>query len=213
MKKATFILYIISLLFINSLCSQSLQNRFEKVSSKIKGYKNMSIDFVLNSTQIDGNQFSSNGKMILVGDKYHITIGDNIVYSDAIDQYTLNRANKELVIEKINNNNSLLSNPSNLFTISQKDYTLLSEKQEILNGKELTKSTLLSKNINISNDAQKVELFSDDQYNIVEIRVYDRSGLGITLSIKSIKSNVTIDENMFKTDNSTLQGIEIIDFR
>lgn len=213
MRKIGYILLITSVFLIDTLCAQSTQNRIEKVSSKIKGYKNISVDFVLSATQIDGSDFSNSGTMILEGDKYHITIGDNTVYSDAIDQYTLNRINKELVIERINNNSSLLSSPSNLFAISQNDYTLLSEKQESLQGKELTKSTLLSKNMNRSNDAQKVEIFSDNQYNIVEIRVYEKSGLAVRLSIQSIKPNVSISEHLFKTDKSALQGIEIIDFR
>jgi outer membrane lipoprotein carrier protein len=179
------------------------------VSAKFKTFQSIKANFSLKIENGAGTKIGSkSGTLYMKGTKYRIIITGQEILCDGSNVWTYTKADKEVVITKMDVTNNTIT-PQKLFTnFYDKDflYKLNSEKagfQEI----ELTP-------IDKTKAFHKVLLsINKATQTIASSKVFEKTGNRYTLSQSSINSSSVIPDAQFVFDAKKYPGVEVVDNR
>lgn len=184
----------------------------QKASNKIKDFTTMEVVFsyTMENTQM-GISESMEGWVIAMGDKYRMTVGDNVFISDGVNVWTFLSDLDEVHINTVENSEGGLS-PTVLLDNFANEYRAKFIRQENQNGKVVDLIDLIP-NTPQSFFKYRLVLDARDQ-SLVNIIAYDRHGGTYTYSITTLKPNVTADESSFRYNLSDFpDGVIEVDLR
>ena len=184
----------------------------QKASNKIKEFTTMEVIFsyTMENTQM-GISESMEGRVIAMGDKYRMTVGDNVFISDGVNVWTFLSDLDEVHINTVENSEGGLS-PTVLLDNFSNEYRAKFIRQENQDGKVVD---LIDLTPNTPQSFFKYRLVLDarDQ-SLVKIIAYDRHGGTYTYSITTLKPNVAADESSFRYNLSDFpDGVIEVDLR
>jgi outer membrane lipoprotein carrier protein len=191
---------------------QHANDLLKKASNKIKGYASMEVDFsyTMENSQMNINE-SMRGKVLAKGDKYRMTIGDNVFISDGRTVWNYIDDLDEIHINTVENSEGGLS-PTALLSDFEKQFNAKFIKQETYKGK-LVDIIDLVPNAPQSFFKYRLALDTRDQ-SLIYTTAYDRHGGTYTYTIETLKPNPNLPDSRFVFNRNEFPAtVDVIDMR
>lgn len=195
-------LFALVLLFSISTQAQDKKAKalLEAVTTKIKSYDNIVIDFKysLNNSKENINQ-ESKGNVTMKGNKYVLNLMGVTKIFDGKNNYIINPEDEEVAISKVNEKDDNAITPSKLLTFFNSGYKYTWDIPQNVKGRKIQYIKLVPNN---NKDQRKEILLGIDTqtktiYNLIEV---GKNGTKTTLTVNSFKTNQLLSKNQFTFD-------------
>ncbi|MDD5149367.1 MAG: outer membrane lipoprotein carrier protein LolA [Flavobacterium sp.] len=194
-----FITIIFLLFFSFSIQAQDKKAKdlLDQVTSKVKSYDNIIIDFKysLNNTKENINQ-DSKGNVTMKGNQYILNFMGVTKIFDGKKSYTIVPEDEEVTISTIDENDDNAITPSKMLTFFNSGYAYKMDILQDIKGRKIQYIKLVPTS---SKDQRKEILLGIDVqtkhiYNLIEI---GKKGTKTTLTVNSFKTNQPLSKNQF----------------
>ena len=202
--KTFLMLVVIALLLPFGVQSQDKKAKalLDEVTSKIKGYDNIIIDFKysLNNLKENINQ-ESKGNVTMKGNMYVLNLMGVTKIFDGKKTFTINPEDEEVSISKLNEKDDNAITPSKMLTFFNTGYKF---NWDILQNVKGRKIQYIKLTPNSSKDQRKeillgIDIQTKNIYNLIEV---GKNGTKTTLTVNSFKTNQPLSKNQFIFDAS-----------
>lgn len=183
-----------------------------KASNKLKSFRTMEVDFTytMENTSMDIVETMS-GKVYSKGDKYRMTLGDNIFISDGEIVWNYIDDMYEIQINYVENMEGGLT-PTALLDNFGDEYDGRYVRQESFNGKTVDIIDVVP-NTPQSFFKYRIALNASDQM-LVFTTAYDRHGGTYTYTLDNTRFNHEISDSLFEYNRSDFpEDADVIDLR
>lgn len=186
-----------------------------EVSKNTKAYKTITAEYeqvILNKDkkQVDKQE----GKIQVKGNKFRLEIPGNTIVSDGKTVWTHNKDAQEVTIKNFEPAGEDGLDPTKIFTMYETGYKYKYDKEEKRNNVTYHVISLFP---TIKPDKKKyhtVKLFIDKaKKQVYEIRMMMKDGGTQTYTIKSLKPNENLSDNVFVFDTKGFKPDQVIDER
>ena len=193
--------FLITTLLLFSFSIQAQDNKakdlLNKVTSIVKGYDNIVIDFKysLNNSKENIHQ-DSKGNVTMKGNQYILNfMGVTKIY-DGKKNYTIVPEDEEVTISSVDEKDESAITPSKMLTFFNSGYKCTMDKLEDIKGRKIQYVKLVPTN---AKDQRKEILLGIDVqtkhiYNLVET---GKKGTKTVLTVNSFKTNQPLSKNQF----------------
>lgn len=185
----------------------------DQVTEKTKTYQTIKADFSfsMENLQEEINE-TYEGTIFIKGNKYKANLMNVNTYFDGKTQWTHMIDAEEVNIDEPDPNDEETLNPASIFTIYQSGfkYAYIGEKEE--NGVQLYAIDLFPINRDKPYSRIKLEIRKDNLqlYNIKQI---GKDGNNYTILVKSMTTNIPMDDSIFVYNEADNPNVDIIDMR
>lgn len=216
MKRINLILTIIFCAVSMGFTQNNIQDPKAKaildgVSAKMKTYASYQVEFkqtMENKKEKINETFSA--KLLVKGEKYNLTVSQQIVICDGKTVWTYLKDANEVTIDDPSNKEDAL-NPSSVFTLWEKGYKYKFIKEEIQAG---TAVQIIDLTPIKTKSFYKVRLIIDkNKKQIISSSVYEKSGTSYTFKILKFTPNAAPSDASFVFNKASYPGVEVIDNR
>lgn len=179
----------------------------DAVSSKFKTFKTVQAKFSLKVENSAGKTLGTKaGIVYMKGNKYHISVTGQEIFSDGTNVWTYDKSSKEVTISKIDPSANTMT-PQKLFTnFYDKDFLYkLNGTTKGLNEIELTP-------IDKTKLFFKIFLYVKNN-SITSTKLLEKTGNRYTYSTTSLTPNTNIADANFVFDVKKYPGTEVVDLR
>ncbi len=197
MKKLVFILAAILSFNVQAQSSQNAEQLLNEVSSKVKAYDNMVIDFkyALENTAENVSQ-EARGDVSIDGEKYVLNLMGTTQMFDGKKIYTIIPEDEEINISNYveEDNNSIT--PSKMFSFYEEGYNYEMDIAQNVKGREIqyVKLTPKDSDAEIKNILLGIDKQTKHIYNLIQTQ---DNGTKITITVKSFKTDQPLAKNLF----------------
>lgn len=197
--KSYLLLLVIAMLFPIGVQSQDKKAKalLDEVTTKIKGYDNIIIDFkyALNNSKENINQ-ESKGNVTMKGNMYVLNLMGVTKIFDGKKTYTINPEDEEVSISRFNEKEENAITPSKMLTFFNTGYKFNWDILQNIKGRKIQYIKLTP---NSSKDARKeillgIDVQTKNIYNLIEV---GKNGTKTTLTVNSFKTNQPLSKNQF----------------
>ena len=190
-------------LFTSSLSqAQDAKSLLRDVSSKVRSYDNISIDFKYNlrNSKENVNQ-DTRGNVTLKGDKYVLNMLGTTRIFDGSNIYTIVPEDEEVTISAYNPKEDKEVTPSKMLTFYEKGYTYKMDIEQNVKGRKIqyVKLIPIDSNASIKNILLGIDVQTKHIYKLIQT---DSNGTSYTLTVNSFKTNQPLSETLFNFDES-----------
>ena len=200
MKKIT--LFIIALIAMSPVHSQSAKALLDEVSKKVKSYENIQIDFKYNLTNVKEkvNQ-DTRGDVTLSGNKYVLNMMGTTRLFDGIKIFTIVPEDEEVSISNYNAQDDKEITPSKLLTFYEHGYVSKMDIVQNVKGRRIqfVKLTPIDSNAEIKNILLGIDIQTKHIYKLIQT---DDQGTKYTLTVNSFKTNQPLSKTLFTFDEA-----------
>ena len=212
-NKTSFCLALIAGLFLSSpLFAQDADALLNKLSEKAQSFKAYEIAYT--STLVDlKNDFelSQQGIVQIEGDRFHLDLGDYVIYCDGETVWTFEPEMNECYIDDTETMKEEGMDPSKLFTVWEEDF-----RREWMGRASVEGRDCAHINLYASTDKayHTLQLFVDDKaLEVVQIVMKGREGSDVTYTVKSFSTSLELVPGMFTFPAEKHPGVDLIDNR
>ena len=197
MKKLIFITLAIFTISLQAQNSKKAETLLNEVSSKVKGYDNMVIDFkyTLENNAANVNQ-ETRGDVSIKGEKYVLNLMGTTQMFDGEKIYTIIPEDEEINISTYVEEEENNITPSKMFTFYENGYNYEMDIAQNVNGRKIQYVKLTPKDSNA--EVKNILLVIDSQtkhiYNLIQTQDNDAK---ITITVKSFKTDQELAQNLF----------------
>jgi outer membrane lipoprotein-sorting protein len=183
-----------------------------KLSDKAQTYKAYEIAYT--STLVDlKNDFelTQEGTVQIEGDRFHLNLGDYIIYSDGETVWTFEPEMNECYIDDTETMKEEGMDPSKIFTVWEDDF-----RREWMGRSKVADRDCAHINLYAGSDKpyHTLQLFVDDSaLEVVRIVMKGREGSDVTYTVKRFSTSLDVTPGMFVFPAQKHPGVEIIDNR
>lgn len=212
---------IISIFAVFTLCTaavfgQNTKNAKEildKVSQKTKSYSSINLTYSLVHTSPEGANDKATGTMLLKGNKYQLSILDNILYCDGKTLWTYMVEEKEVVVSNLDNNDSDMMNPAKVLTMYEKGFKYKFIQDRFEGSRAIYVIDLYPEDI-ANSEYSKVRLSIDkDKSQLWKAEYFAKDGNKYVISVNTFKVNEPIPDASFTFDKAKHPGVKVVDER
>lgn len=199
MSKKIVIGFVLIFLSISTQAQDAAKAKalLDKVSAKVKSYKNIQIDFKYSLQNAKENINQDNkGNVTLSGNQYVLNFLGVTKMCDGKKIYTISAEDEEISIASVGGNEDDADTPAKMLTFFNKGFKYAWDITQTVKGKKLQyiKLTPIS-----SKDERKqilvgVDVTTNQVYNTITV---GKNGTKITLTVNSFKTNLTLPKNQF----------------
>ncbi len=173
-----------------------------EVSTKIKAYKNISLDFKyeLNNVSENINQ-ETRGDVVIEGEKYKLNIlGVTRIY-DGKTLYTISPEDEEVTISSDNTEDEGTITPSKMLSFYEDGYIYKMDIIQNVRGRKIqyVKLNPIDTNSEIKHVLLGIDATTKHIYNLIEV---GKNGTKTTLTVNSFKTDEPISKTLFTFDES-----------
>ncbi|MGY5847757.1 LolA family protein [Salegentibacter sp. HM20] len=209
MKKILVLLLFIAGFGMQAQNSQKAENLLKEVSSKVKSYDNMVIDFKYSLENGSENiSQETRGDVSIKGEKYLLNLMGVTQMFDGKKIYTIIPADEEVNISNYSEEDENSITPSKMFSFYEEGYNYEWDITQNANGRKIQYIKLTPKDSKA--EVKNILLGIDSQtkhiYNLIQTQDNDTK---ITITVKSFKTNQPIAKNLFSFDESRYQDFYI----
>ena len=202
MKRVVTICLICLSLTMFSQNDPKAQTLLDEVSSKVKGYENISIDFkyVLTNTSENINQ-ETRGSVIMEGNKYKLDIlGITRIY-DGKNIYSISPEDEEVSISTENGDDPSSITPNKMLSFYEDGFTYKMDILQNVKGRKIqyVKLTPMDSNSEIKYILLGIDAGTKHIYNLIEV---GKNGTKTTLTVNSFKTNEPLSKTLFTFDEN-----------
>lgn len=206
-------LFVILIGFFVSTSSfaQNAEDILEELSTKTNSFDNIKATFTYKMVNLEADiNESTNGTLLVSGDKYHLNIAGQEVISDGTTLWTYLADSEEVQINEVSEEEGF--SPSKLLSSYNADYKAQLEKDITKDGVSFYQLKLKPKDNN-SNFDYVILIVNKELLQLSEFSMYDFDGNNFSYEIKQFVSNSSIPEGIFTFDPSKYPEVEVIDMR
>ena len=212
-NRTFFCLALITGMFLSSpLFAQDADALLNKLSEKAQSFKAYEIAYT--STLVDlKNDFelSQQGIVQIEGDRFHLDLGDYVIYCDGETVWTFEPEMNECYIDDTETMKEEGMDPSKLFTVWEEDF-----KREWMGRTSVEGRDCAHINLYASSDKayHTLQIFVDDKaLEVVQIVMKGREGSDVTYTVKSFSTSLDVVPGMFIFPAEKHPGVDLIDNR
>ena len=207
MKSKLTYIYLITALLLNVITyaqntSASAKTLLDDVSTKVKSYNNISIDFkyATESSANEGAQ-ETRGSVIIEGDKYVLNILGITRIFDGKTLYTINPEDEEVTISSNNTEDEGSITPNAMLQFYESGYTYSMDIVQNINGRKIQYVKLVPSggNSGIKHVLLGIDSKTHHIYNLIEI---GSDNSRTTLTVNSFKTNEPLSKTLFIFDEA-----------
>ena len=173
-----------------------------EVSTKIKSYKNISLDFKyeLNNLSENINQ-ETRGDVVIEGEKYKLNILGVTRIFDGKTLYTISPEDEEVTISSDNTEDESTITPSKMLSFYEDGYSFKMDIIQTVKGRKIQYIKLIPMDTNseIKHVLLGIDATTKHIYNLIEV---GKNGTKTTLTVNSFKTDQPISKTLFTFDKS-----------
>jgi len=213
MKIRTIITLISLFIFANIVSAQHKEAEaiLKELSDKTNSFNNIKISFAYKMLNKEaGIDETTNGTLLVSGNKYHLNIAGQEIISDGTTIWTYLADSEEVQVNEVMEDEGF--SPNKLLSSYNEDYTAKKEKDITKEGKKLYELKLKPKEkgsnfnyVTLVIDAEKMQLES--------FIMHDFDGNIFSYDLKQFITNSDIPKSSFTFDTSKYPNVEVIDMR
>ncbi|MDT0644171.1 outer membrane lipoprotein carrier protein LolA [Zunongwangia sp. F363] len=200
MKKLILLFTALLSLGLSAQNSDKAEALLNEVSSKVKSYDNMVIDFkyALENTAENVSQ-ETRGDVSIKGDKYVLNLMGTTQMFDGKKIYTIIPEDEEINISNYVEEDSNSITPSKMFTFYQDGYTYQWDITQDVKGRKIQYVKLIPKDSDaeVKNILLGIDTQTKNIYNLIQTQ---DNGTKITITVKSFKTDQPLAQNLFNFD-------------
>lgn len=203
----SFGLLLISFIFTTiGYGQQDAKKLLDEVSSKVKTYKNIQIDFRYNLENTEENvSQETRGNVSLSGDKYVLEmLGIKRIF-DGTNIYTIIPEDEEVTISKFDPNSDNEITPSKMLNFYENGYTAKMDIEQNVKGRKIQYIELIVSDKN--SDIKKILLGVDVQtkhiYKLIQV---DSNNTKYTVTVQNFKTDLPLSNNSFMFDKNKYEA-------
>jgi outer membrane lipoprotein-sorting protein len=186
----------------------------DALSNKTKSYSTIRAQFSIALENMKENvkeEFA--GSILMKGEKYRLSAMGSETYFDGKKIWTyLEEVSEVYISDPEVDENSILSNPSKLFTIYQEDFKYRYIADVTQGGKQLAEIDLYPEDL--KQQFSRIKLFVDKtKLQIESAMVFGKDGNTYIFTVKTFQTNVVVKDADFTFNPDAHKGVEIIDMR
>jgi len=197
MKKLVFILAAIMSLNLQAQSTQKAEKLLNEVSSKVKAYDNMVIEFkyALENKAENVSQ-ETRGDVSIDGEKYVLNLMGTTQMFDGEKIYTIIPEDEEINISNYVEEDSNSITPSKMFSFYEDGYNYQMDIAQNVKGREIqyVKLTPKDSNAEIKNILLGIDSQTKHIYNLIQTQ---ENGTKVTITVKSFKTDQPLAKNLF----------------
>lgn len=212
-NSTSYCLALIAGLFLSSpLFAQDADALLNRLSEKAQSFKAYEIAYT--STLVDlKNDFelTQQGIVQIEGDRFHLDLGDYVIYCDGETVWTFEPEMNECYIDDTETMKEEGMDPSKLFTVWEEDF-----RREWMGRTSVEGRDCAHINLYASTDKayHTLQLFVDDKaLEVVQIVMKGREGSDVTYTVKSFSTTLEVVPGMFTFPAEKHPGVDLIDNR
>ncbi len=208
MKKLITIVFIL-LVSLAGFSQNKGKDLLNEVSTKVKGYDNISIDFkyILENTDENIKQ-ETRGDVVLEGEKYKLNILGITRLYDGKTLYTISPEDEEVTITTQAEDEADAITPSKMLSFYEDGYTYAMDIVQNIQGRKIqyVKLTPIDSNSEIDYILLGIDASTKHIYNLIQI---GKNGTKTTLTVNSFKTNEPLSKTLFTFDADKYQDYYI----
>jgi outer membrane lipoprotein carrier protein len=185
----------------------------DAVSARFKTFTSVQANFSYKVENAAGKALSSKtGSIQMKGTKYHVSFSGQEIFCNGTTVWNYDKAANEVTISKLDGSSGTVT-PQKLFTnFYDKDFLYLLNGEKKAGSKTLQEIEMTP--VDKSKPFHKVYLQIDKKAKtIYSTKVLENAGNRYTYTVTSMKTNVSMSENLFLFDKKKYPGVEEIDLR
>lgn len=198
MKKISIlILAIMSVFSMNAQNSDKAKKLLTEVSTKVKSYDNMVIDFKYSLENATENvSQETRGDVSINGEKYVLNLMGTTQLFDGKKIYTIIPEDQEINISSYVEEDENNITPSKMFTFYEEGYTYKWDIVQDIKGRKIQyiKLTPIDSKADVKNILLGIDSETKNIYNLIQTQ---DNGTKITITVKSFKTNQPLAKNLF----------------
>ncbi|MBN1414185.1 MAG: outer membrane lipoprotein carrier protein LolA [Bacteroidales bacterium] len=186
----------------------------DRVAAKTKQYQSIQADFTLIVVdRKEDNKNTSNGNIIIKGNKYRIVSAGTTVYFDGKSMWTYVQDHNEVTItEPDSQDDHFLNNPASVFALYESDFKYQYRGETTVEGTLMHEIDLFPENLN--QPYSRIKLFiAKNTEQLAIISSIGKDGINYSVFLKNILTNKDFDDSMFTFDPAKYKKITIVDMR
>lgn len=183
--------------FSSSAQDKKAKALLDQVTSKVKSYDNITIDFKYSLQNVKENiNQDSKGNVTLKGNMYVLNFMGVTKLFDGKKTYTIVPEDEEITISKLNENDDNAITPSKMLTFFNSGYKYTMDIIQDVRGRKIQYVKLVPTN---AKDQRKeillgIDIQTKHIYNLIE---FGKKGTKTTLTVNSFKTNQSLSKNQF----------------
>ncbi|GGW70242.1 outer membrane lipoprotein-sorting protein [Winogradskyella epiphytica] len=173
-----------------------------EVSTKIKSYKNISLDFKYELNNLSENiKQETRGDVVIEDDKYKLNILGITRIFDGKTLYTISPEDEEVTISSDNTEDESTITPSKMLSFYENGYTYKMDIIQDVRGRKIqyVKLNPIDTNSEIKHILLGIDATTKHIYNLIEV---GKNGTKTTLTVNSFKTDQPISKTLFTFDKS-----------
>ncbi len=182
--------------------AQSAQSLLKEVDTKVKSYKNISIDFrYALSNEAEGVNQETKGTVVLEGDLYALNLMGTTQLFDGKNIYTIVPEDEEVTISSVSDQDENAITPSKMLSFFNDGYTQKMDISQKVKGRTIqyVKLTPIDTNSEIKHTLLGIDTETKHIYRLIIVQKNDTK---ITITVNTFKPNQPIAKNAFTFDQS-----------
>jgi outer membrane lipoprotein-sorting protein len=188
---------ILSTFSVNAQDNSKAKTLLNEVSSKVKSYDNMVIDFKYSlENSAENMSQETRGDVSINGEKYVLNLMGTTQIFDGKKIYTIIPEDQEINISNYVAEDDNNITPSKMLTFYQEGYTYKWDITQDIKGRKIQyiKLTPIDSNADVKNILLGIDSQTKHIYNLIQTQ---DNGTKITITIKSFKTNQPLAKNLF----------------
>ncbi|WP_418639064.1 LolA family protein [Winogradskyella sp.] len=173
-----------------------------EVSTKIKSYKNISLDFKYELNNLSENvKQETRGDVVIEGEKYKLNILGVTRIFDGKTLYTISPEDEEVTISSDNTEDESTITPSKMLSFYENGYAYKMDIIQNVRGRKIQyiKLNPMDTNSEIKHVLLGIDATTKHIYNLIEV---GKNGTKTTLTVNSFKTDQPISKTLFTFDKS-----------
>ncbi|MBN2274496.1 MAG: outer membrane lipoprotein carrier protein LolA [Bacteroidales bacterium] len=186
----------------------------DRVAAKTKQYQSIQADFSL--VVVDHKEDiknTSNGSIIIKGDKYKVSTAGTTVFYDGKTMWTYVETDNEVTItEPGSQEDDFLSNPAMIFTWYNRDFKYQYRGETKIDGIDVHEIDLFPKNLN--QPYSRIKLFiAKKTEQLAIISSIGKDGIDYSVFLNNFIPDKYVADDVFVFDTSKHKKVTVIDMR
>jgi outer membrane lipoprotein-sorting protein len=157
-----------------------------------------------------GENSNQDGLGFVKGEKYYAALGDNILISNAMKNWTVVKEEKVVYQSAVDYDDEESMNPKKLMTIWEEGFKSKYVKQTTLNGKKVHQISLYPTNPGEVNYHTLTLFVGVDQPDLQRAIMKTKDGSTITYTINSFEKNKSVADAKFVYNPQKFPGYQLI---
>lgn len=195
-----FLIIVLLTLSFNGFSQNKGKALLNEVSTKVKSYDNISIDFkyVLENTSENIKQ-ETKGDVIMQGEKYKLNILGVTRLYDGKTLYSISPEDEEVTISSESDNEEDAITPSKMLSFYEEGYVYALDIEQNIKGRKIqyVKLTPIDSDSEIKYILLGVDANTKHIYNLIQV---GKNGAQTTLTVNSFKTNEPLSKTLFTFD-------------